>query len=92
MFALAVACATFVPQQGWNPAAGPVVPHDTFPGDCSLCHKGGDWHSLREDFTFDHGARTGTALEGAHKNAGCLLCHNDRGPVQQFSGSRRYAA
>ncbi|MEO6593836.1 MAG: cytochrome c3 family protein, partial [Planctomycetota bacterium] len=85
VFALAVACATFVPQQGWNPAAGPVVPHDTFPADCSLCHKGGDWHSLREDFTFDHGARTGTTLGGAHKNAGCLLCHNDRGPVQQFA-------
>jgi hypothetical protein len=81
----AVACATFVPQQGWSPDAGPVVPHDSFPADCSLCHVGGDWHTLREDFAFDHEARTGVALEGAHASAGCLLCHNDRGPVAQFA-------
>lgn len=82
---LAVACATFVPQQGWSQDAGPVVPHDSFPSDCSLCHVGGDWHTLRQDFEFDHLAKTGYALEGAHKTVGCLLCHNDRGPVQQFS-------
>ncbi|MBZ0153343.1 MAG: hypothetical protein K8J09_17600 [Planctomycetes bacterium] len=84
-FLLAVACATFVPQQGWNPAAGPVVPHDSFPADCSLCHQGGNWHTLRADFTFDHAKETGVPLAGAHAQAGCLLCHNDRGPVAKFA-------
>lgn len=82
---LAVACVNFVPQQGWDPSAGPVVPHDSFPADCSLCHEGSDWHTLKKDFTFDHAAQTGVPLEGAHRDAGCLLCHNDRGPVQQFA-------
>ena len=82
---LAVACVNLVPRQGWDPAAGPVVPHDSFPADCSLCHEAGDWHTIREDFTFDHEARTGVALDGAHAKASCLLCHNDRGPVQAFA-------
>jgi hypothetical protein len=80
-----VACAQFVPQHGWDPAFGPVVPHDRFPADCSLCHTGSDWHTLRADFRFDHAQSTGVPLVGAHANAGCLLCHNDRGPVQQFA-------
>lgn len=83
--ALVVACATMVPQQGWDPAFGPVVPHDTFPADCSLCHAEGSWHELRPDFTYDHAAQTGVALVGAHRDAGCLLCHNDRGPVAAFA-------
>jgi hypothetical protein len=85
LWALVTACVNLVPQQGWNPAAGPVVPHDSFPADCSLCHQGSDWHTLRPDFQYDHEARTGVALLGAHRTAGCLLCHNDRGPVQQFA-------
>lgn len=84
-FVVAVACATFVPQQGWNPGNGPVVPHDTFPADCSLCHVGGDWHTLKQDFVFDHAAKTGVPLLGAHAKAECLLCHNDRGPVAGFA-------
>jgi hypothetical protein len=82
---LVVACVNLVPRQGWDPAAGPVVPHDTFPADCQLCHTGSDWHTLRADFTFDHEQRTGVPLEGAHAQAPCLYCHNDRGPVQQFA-------
>lgn len=80
-----VACSALVPQQGWDRSLGPVVPHDTFPADCSLCHLSGDWHTLRPDFQFDHGARTGVPLLGAHAQAGCLLCHNDRGPVATFA-------
>jgi hypothetical protein len=80
-----VACVNLVPRQGWDPAFGPVVPHDTFPADCSLCHAAGDWHTLRADFAFDHEVATGVALRGAHGDASCLLCHNDRGPVQQFA-------
>ncbi|MFO1010719.1 MAG: cytochrome c3 family protein [Planctomycetota bacterium] len=71
--------------QGWSAALGPVVPHDRFPSDCSLCHAGGAWHELRADFTFDHAKETGVALEGAHAEARCLRCHNDRGPVGQFA-------
>jgi len=79
------ACQQLVPRQGWDPASGPVVPHDRFPAECSLCHAGGDWHTLRPDFSFDHAVRAGVPLRGAHARAGCLLCHNDRGPVQQFA-------
>lgn len=73
------------PPQGWWDARGPVVPHDTFPADCSLCHVGDDWHTIRDDFTFDHLAETGVALRGAHADAECLRCHNDRGPVVSFA-------
>ncbi len=69
----------------WRSDRGPVIPHDTFPADCSLCHTGSDWTTLRDDFTFDHAAETGVALEGAHSTAQCLRCHNDRGPVGEFA-------
>ncbi|MBK7875342.1 MAG: hypothetical protein IPJ77_06270 [Planctomycetes bacterium] len=70
---------------GWSTRLGPVVPHDHFPADCSLCHAGGAWHDLRDDFHFDHERETGVALEGEHANARCLRCHNDRGPVAVFA-------
>lgn len=73
------------PVQGWWEARGPVIPHDSFPTDCSLCHKGGGWNLLVDDFAFDHLAETGIALVGAHQSAECLRCHNDRGPVGQFA-------
>jgi len=82
---LAVACVNFVPRQGWDQDTGPVVPHDSFPADCSLCHVGGDWHTIKPDFVYDHEAETGVPLDGAHENAACLLCHNDRGPVAQYA-------
>lgn len=69
----------------WWAGLGPVLPHDTFPADCGLCHLGDDWWTLREDFRFDHGAETGVPLHGAHAAAGCLSCHNDRGPVAVFA-------
>ena len=69
----------------WWAGMGPVIPHDEFPADCSLCHDGGDWNSLRDDFEFDHAQQTGVALEGSHQDAQCLRCHNDRGPVQVFA-------
>lgn len=74
-----------VPVHGWWSERGPVVPHDTFPSDCTLCHVRGSWTELREDFVFDHEAETGVALEGAHRDAECLRCHNDRGPVAVFA-------
>jgi hypothetical protein len=73
-----------VPTHGWWSDRGPVVRHDTFPEDCSLCHKGSTWTELVEDFEWDHEAETGYALIGAHEGAECLRCHNDRGPVQLF--------
>lgn len=76
---------TRTPVQGWWAARGPVIPHDSFPTDCSLCHKGGSWNELVDDFTFDHEAETGVALVGAHDTAECLRCHNDRGPVARFA-------
>jgi len=73
------------PPQGWWHERGPVVPHDSFPADCSLCHQGDDWTTLRPDFRFDHADETGLELLGAHKAAECLRCHNDRGPVDTFA-------
>lgn len=69
----------------WWADRGPVVPHETFPASCDLCHTGSDWNTLREDFEYDHLAETGVALEGAHARAECLRCHNDRGPVADFA-------
>lgn len=94
--ALAVSCLSLacvvgagadgpVGAQDWNSERGPVVPHDTFPSDCALCHAGGGWHAIRADFKFDHEREAGLALVGAHAQAECLRCHNDRGPVERFA-------
>ena len=73
------------PPQEWDEESfGPLVPHDTFPGDCSLCHLPERWDLLRDDFHFDHAAETGFELVGAHEAASCLRCHNDRGPVDVY--------
>ncbi len=80
-----VSCARIQPRHAWDGREGPVMPHDTFPGDCSLCHKGESWNTLNLDFSFDHEKETGVALSGAHETAQCLRCHNDRGPVAQFT-------
>ncbi len=74
-----------VQQHRWWSGIGPVLPHDSFPADCGLCHVGDDWQSLRGDFQFDHLAETGVPLIGAHQSARCLRCHNDRGPVAVFA-------
>lgn len=80
-----VACGTLTAPQNWDFDRGPVIPHDTFPADCRLCHEGPGWNTIREDFTYDHEAETGVALRGAHAAAECLRCHNDRGPVAEFA-------
>jgi hypothetical protein len=82
------ACVTQRPGSGslhrWWAGLGPVLPHDTFPADCKLCHMGVKWNTLKDDFEFDHTAKTGVPLDGAHAQARCLRCHNDRGPVAVF--------
>ena len=84
-----VACSVQRPLDGarhrWWSGLGPVLPHDSFPADCSLCHQGQTWNSLRADFSFDHEKETGVPLPGAHEQAQCLRCHNDRGPVVTFA-------
>ena len=80
-----VACTTLVSRNDWREGYGPVVPHDTFPADCSVCHVSSDWQVLKEDFEYDHEAQTGVPLTGSHQDASCLLCHNDRGPVSVFA-------
>lgn len=88
-FAASFACALDgggrVPPQGWAKRFGPVVPHDTFPKDCTLCHEGTGWREIRSDVPFDHAKETGYALEGAHAEAQCLRCHNDRGSAKAFA-------
>lgn len=86
---LAIACAVPDPSRTaryrWWSGLGPVLPHDTFDTDCKLCHVGEKWHTLVTDFSFDHEKETGVALEGAHAQAQCLRCHNDRGPIDVFA-------
>ncbi len=84
---LACAIGSHAPEgaQYWWRDRGPVVPHDSFPADCKLCHTGGDWRTIRADFQFDHAKQTGVALEGAHRAAECLRCHNDRGAVKIYA-------
>ncbi len=79
-----VHCETLVPRQGWSQRWGPMVPHDTFPGDCSVCHTPGKWNELKDKLDFDHHTETGFELVGAHEEAACLRCHNDRGPVTAY--------
>lgn len=74
-----------VPVQKWDKRRGPVVPHENFPKDCSLCHEGGSWSKIKASFRFDHEKEAGLKLEGAHAKAECLRCHNDRGPVERFA-------
>ncbi|MFQ5845671.1 MAG: hypothetical protein ACE5JG_11860 [Planctomycetota bacterium] len=83
---LGLNCGTTVatPRQGWNERWGPLVPHKTFPTECKICHVPEGWDVIREDFSFDHEKETGFALEGAHRGAACLRCHNDFGPVQVY--------
>jgi len=74
-----------VKREEWRESRGPVVPHDTFPSDCTLCHEKGSWHQIRKDFAFNHEKETGVPLKGAHAQAQCLRCHNDRGSVSVFA-------
>ena len=82
-----VACPSHEPTgpHDWNESKwGTIVPHTSFPGDCSLCHITDGWDVIKANFTFDHEKETGYALNGAHATASCLRCHNDRGPVELF--------
>jgi len=85
ILAAAVSCGVLAERHGWRESYGPLVPHTTFPADCSLCHVTGGWSELRPSFSFDHLAETGVPLSGAHAEAQCLRCHNDRGPVAVFA-------
>lgn len=93
LYLLAAACASTgsrrqdpgdVQRHRWWEGLGPVIPHDSFPADCTLCHAGSSWTELQADFEFAHEQETGVALNGAHAEAKCLRCHNDRGPVADF--------
>jgi len=88
MLMTVVACSVAAPGKvdlhRWWGGFGLVVPHQSFPADCSLCHVGSSWNKLVPNFRFDHGARTGVPLNGVHNEAMCLRCHNDRGPVATY--------
>ena len=85
---LALACVVQSPsgvaRHRWWAGLGPVLPHESFPANCDLCHVGPEWNTLVDDFTFDHEGETGVPLEGSHESARCLRCHNDRGPAAIF--------
>src|SRR3990172_6737163 len=75
-----VNCRSATLRHGWDQRWGPLVLHRSFPGDCGICHVPDRWDVLRDDFSFDHEKQAGYPLEGAHAQAACLRCHNDRGP------------
>ena len=88
LVSLVLACVMQTPGSAglhlWWAGFGPVLPHESFPADCKLCHVGDGWQELVSDFEYDHEAETGARLDGAHEEAQCLRCHNDRGPVSVF--------
>lgn len=83
--ACAIRGSESVPRHLWWSGLGPVLPHDSFPADCSLCHVANEWQTLKPEFAYDHLQETGYALRGAHARAQCLRCHNDRGPAGTFA-------
>jgi hypothetical protein len=54
-------------------------------GDCTACHRR-DARTF-EMRPFDHAARTGYTLEGAHAEATCARCHAERGGVRLYRGT-----
>ena len=38
----------------WWKGLGPVLPHESFPTDCKMCHVGDSWYQLKDNFRFDH--------------------------------------
>ncbi len=58
------------------PAARRVEnPHGDFREDCGMCHRADAWTPVKVSRRFDHGARYGFPLEGAHAAANCTACH-----------------
>jgi hypothetical protein len=56
-----------------------VNPHGTLPDslECSACHTDQGWVPLRTPLRFEHGARSGFVLSGAHQQVPCAGCHTD---------------
>jgi hypothetical protein len=77
-------CQPGVPLSGWDQKWGPAPSHQTFPGDCRMCHLEGKGGAPRQDFAFDHTREAQYRLAGAHAQAACLRCHNDKGPVAAY--------
>ena len=52
-----VACSVSSPRERelhrWWAGFGMVVKHDSFPGDCKLCHVGANWNEVVDSFAFD---------------------------------------
>lgn len=57
-------------------APRPVTnPHGKYKEDCALCHGAKGWKPVQISPKFDHAARSGFALDGAHAGADCRSCH-----------------
>jgi hypothetical protein len=67
-----------------EPRSGVRSSQDT---DCALCHQPVSFRALTQPF--DHGLRTGFALDGAHCVASCEACH---APLRQADASGRRSA
>jgi hypothetical protein len=89
---LALACISICVSCHWGASSVPhkagarsVPPHRKFPADCTLCHLAEQRIVLRPETPFDHADQTGYRLQGAHAQASCVVCHNDRSPVRSYA-------
>jgi hypothetical protein len=73
-FATVLIAAAIGPLASRPAAEEPEYPHGSFRDDCTLCHGPDAWTPAEAGDRFDHAA-LGFPLEGAHRDAPCLLCH-----------------
>jgi hypothetical protein len=71
---LIVTGATDAETADQNKADPEGYPHGSFRGECAGCHSPESWKPAVIRPSFDH-AKSGFALEGAHRTAKCLACH-----------------
>ncbi len=76
-----LSCHPGTAPSGWDQKWGAVPAHRTFPGDCGVCHAGGNGGALWKDLTFDHVV---PIVKGGGKTwenivTCCLECNHKKG-------------
>jgi len=73
---LSILCALpVVAALGAEPGDEPPYPHGDYREDCSMCHAAEGWIPAHVGPGFEHGARSGFRLQGAHARVACRTCH-----------------
>ena len=71
---IAVAAATFAAPSAARATSPIASPHGSLREECSLCHGSKGWKPAEISKKFNH-ASYGFRLEGAHRSASCVSCH-----------------